>query len=74
MPSPSVATILRDQVSLSTACLDRLYLNGYVPILQTSGQLCTFLRDHLGFVVPSPVVIRPLHDRFVQAVQTFAMQ
>ena len=37
---PNVATILRDHVSLSTACIDRLYLNGYVPKLQTSGQLC----------------------------------
>src|SRR3954470_17783296 len=31
MPVPSVATILRDHVSLSTSSIDRLYLNGYVP-------------------------------------------
>jgi hypothetical protein len=37
MSSPSLATILREHVTLSTACLDRLYLNGYVPTLQTSG-------------------------------------
>ena len=72
MPSPSVATILRDHVSLSTACVDRLYLNGYVPILQTGGHLCTCLREHLGYPVASPAVICPLHDRFIQAVQTFA--
>src|SRR5215469_13173824 len=74
MSSPSLATILREHVMLSTACLDRLYLNGYVPTLQTPGQLATFLRDHLGFPVPSPAVIRPLHDRFVQAVDAFAAQ
>lgn len=74
MSSPSLATILREHVTLSTACLDRMYLNGYVPTLQTGGQLCTFLRDHLGFPVPSPAVIRPLHDRFVQAVDSFAAQ
>jgi hypothetical protein len=74
MSSPSRATILRKHVTLSTACLDRLYLNGYVPTLQTGGQLATFLRDHLGFPVPSPAVIRPLHDRFVQAVDSFAAQ
>jgi hypothetical protein len=54
--------------------VDRLYLNGYVPILQTPGHLCTFLREHLGYPVPSPAVIRPLHDRFIQAVHTFAAQ
>ena len=48
MPSPNVATILRDHVSLSTSCIDRLYLNGYVPKLQSTGQLCAFLCDHLG--------------------------
>jgi hypothetical protein len=74
MPSPSVATILRDHVSLSTSCIDRLYLNGYVPRLQTSGQLCAFLNDHLGNQIASPALLRPLHDRFVHAVATFASQ
>jgi hypothetical protein len=74
MPSPSVATILRDHVSLSSSCIDRLYLNGYAPKLQSSGQVCAFLCDHLGNRIPSPAAIRPLHDRFVQAVVTFAGQ
>ena len=74
MPSPSVATILRDHVSLSNSCIDRLYLNGYVPRLQSSGQVCAFLCDHLGSQIPSPAAIRPLHDRFVQAVVTFVGQ
>jgi hypothetical protein len=74
MPVPNVATILRDHVSLSSSCIDRLYLNGYVPKLQSSGQLCTFLEDHLGNRIASPAAIRPLHDRFVQAVAAFAEQ
>jgi len=72
MPSPNVATILRDHVSLSTSCIDRLYLNGYVPTLQSSGQLCAFLENHLGNRIASPAAIRPIHDRFVQAVTAFA--
>ena len=72
MPVPNVATILRDHVSLSTSCIDRLYLNGYVPRLQTSGQLCVFLEDHLGNRIASPAAIRPIHDRFVQDVAAFA--
>jgi len=74
MPSPNVATILRDHVSLSTSCIDRLYLNGYVPKLQSSGQLCAFLCDHLGNRIASPAALRPLHDRFVQDVTAFAEQ
>jgi hypothetical protein len=72
MPVPNVATILRDHLSLSTTCIDRLYLNGYVPKLQSSGQLCAFLENHLGNRIVSPAAIRPLHDRFVQAVASFA--
>ena len=74
MPSPSLATILRDHVSVSTSCIDRLYLDGYLPKLQSSGQVCAFLCDHLGHRIASPAAIRPLHDRFVQAVGAFATQ
>ena len=70
--TPNIHTIIRDHVSLSITCLDRLYVNGYVPTLQTSGQLCYFLREHLGNPIPSPALFSPLHDRFVQSVKTFA--
>jgi hypothetical protein len=72
--SANVASILDNQVTLSIACLDRLYLNGYVPMLQTPGQLVLFLRDHLGHPIPSPALFPPLHDHFVRAVQVFARE
>jgi hypothetical protein len=72
MAIPNIETIIRDHVTLSVDCIDRLYLNGYVPTLQTSGQLCWFLRDHLGNPIPSPALLRPLHDRFVREGATFA--
>ena len=74
MAAASLASIMRDQVALSVTCLDRLYLNGYVPTLQSPGQLVRLCREHLGQPIPSPALLRPLHDRFVQAVQTFARQ
>jgi hypothetical protein len=72
MATPNIEAIIRDHVTLTVDCVDRLYLNGYVPTLQTSGQLCWFLRDHLGNPIPSPALLRPLHDRFVREVATFA--
>jgi hypothetical protein len=72
MATPNIDRIIRDHVSLATTCIDRLYLNGYVPMLQTAGQLCTFLREHLGYPLPSPALFRPLHDRFVGEVTAFA--
>src|SRR5262245_579549 len=68
---PNIAEIIRHHVSLSVSCFDRLYLHGYMPKLQTSGGLCYFLHDHLGYPIPSPALFRPLHDRFVSAVDRF---
>jgi len=53
---PNVHEIIRDHVSLSITCVDRLYVNGYLPGLQTPGQLCHFLKEHLGNPIPSPAV------------------
>lgn len=68
---PNVHEIIRDHVSLSISCIDRIYVNGYMPGLQTSGQLCDFMRRHLGQPIPSPAVLRPIHDRFVAGVGSF---
>ncbi len=54
--TPNVAELIRVHVSLSNTCIDRLYINGYVPTLQASGQLCYFLREHLGNPIPSPAL------------------
>jgi hypothetical protein len=72
MVTPNIETMIRDRVTLTVDCIDRLYLNGYVPRLQTAGQLCGFLQDHLGNPIPSPALLGPLHDRFVRAVEAFA--
>jgi hypothetical protein len=70
--TPNIADIIRHHVSLEVRCIDRLYLHAYLPKLQTSGGLCYFLRDQRGHPIPSPALFRPMHDRFVAAVNTFA--
>jgi hypothetical protein len=44
----TVNDILDGHVVLELECLDRLYLNGYVPNLQVGGQVVNFL-THRGF-------------------------
>ena len=56
---PNIHELIRDHVTLSIRCLDRLYLHAYMPKLQTSGGLCYFLRDHLGHPIPSPALFAP---------------
>ena len=63
----TVNDVLEGHVALDIECLDRIYLNAYVPILQTSAQVVAFLSGHLGFPFPSPVLFRQLGERFRKA-------
>jgi hypothetical protein len=69
---PNIHELIRDHVTLSIRCLDRLYLHAYMPKLQTSGGLCYFLRDHLGHPIPSPALFTPMHERLIAAIKTYA--
>jgi len=69
---PNVHDIIKNHVTLSVTCVDRLYVNGYVPTLQTSGQLCYFLKDHRGNPIPSPALFGPMRNRFLAEIERFA--
>lgn len=69
---PNVHEIMRDHVSLSTRCVDRLYVNGYIPTLQMPGQLCLFMMRHLGQRIPSPALLEPFQRRLVEGVKGYA--
>jgi hypothetical protein len=68
----TVNDVLDVHVTLDIECLERIYLNAYVPILQTSSQVVAFLSGHLGFPFSSPALFRQLGDRFRKAVASFA--
>ncbi len=68
---PNVDTVLRDHVVLQLDCIDRLYLNGYVPGLQRAEQLWWFLQQHRGKIV-SPALLQQMTRDFVGAVNEFA--
>ena len=61
-------------VALDLECLDRIYLNGYVPTLQTPGQVALFLTGHLGQPVASPALFDRIGSRFRRAVDSFARE
>jgi hypothetical protein len=39
---PTISELLRDHMSLGVECVDRVYLNGDVPTMQTSGRWHAF--------------------------------
>jgi hypothetical protein len=67
----SVADILDHHVTFELEAIDRMYLNAYVPALQTGGGFVYFTKTQLGAIVPSTTVVAPMSERFVQAIDRF---
>ena len=68
----TVNDVLDGHVALDLECLDRIYLNGYVPTLQVGGQVVSFMTQHLGLPIPSPAVMEKIGTRFRRSVRAFA--
>jgi hypothetical protein len=72
MATVTVNEVLDGHVALDLACLDRVYLNAYVPNLQVGGQVVSFLTRHLGNPIPSPALLSKIGTGFRHAVGRFA--
>jgi hypothetical protein len=70
----TITELLDGHVALDLECLDRMYLNAYVPRLQTNGQVVSFLVHHRQQPVASPAVFAQIGDALRKAVTTFAKQ
>jgi hypothetical protein len=68
----TIPELLREHVSLDVECVDRVYLNGYIPSLQWSGGLVYFLERHRGQLLASPALLGQITQNFVAQVEAFA--
>jgi hypothetical protein len=64
--------LLDGHTVLDIECLDRIYLNAYIPILQSSGQVVAFMTQHLGKPIPSPALMEHIGTRFRRSVESYA--
>lgn len=70
----NVNDVLDGHVALGVDCIDRLYLNAYVPRLQVGGQVATFFTRHRGDPIPSPALMERNGNRFRREVKAFAAE
>jgi len=61
----SVADVIRDHVVLEHEAIDRMYLNVYVPTLQTVGGMVGNPRVHRGQRFASTTAVAPMTEAFV---------
>lgn len=69
-----VKEVMMEKIALEIECVDRVYLNGYVKHLQLPGGLITFIRELMGFPIPSPMVLPPFTQAFRKAVEKYAQE
>jgi hypothetical protein len=69
---PNVAEIIKDHVTLEVRCIDRLYLNAYVPRLQSSGGVVDCLVRACGQKIASPAVFGQITKAFTTGLRAWA--
>ena len=70
----NVAKILQDHVTFELECIDRMYLNVYVPPLQCETGVVGFFRRHRGYPIASSALMDPMTKSFVAATERFAQE
>jgi hypothetical protein len=66
------STVLANHVTLKCRSIDRIFLQAYVPKLQTVGLVITFLRWVRGVKVPTSVAFGKIGDAYVKAIYEYA--
>ncbi len=67
-----VSNVLSQHVVFEVECIDRMYLNVYVPGLQYASGLVAYVHRHLGLPIASTAPLAKISDRFNRDVHTFA--
>jgi hypothetical protein len=71
-PVVTAAQMVGGHVTLDVACLDRIYLNGYCPSLQTPGGVIYFLHTVRGKQIASPAVMEQIGNKFRTDIKNWA--
>ena len=66
------ATLLRDHITLKCRSIDRIFLQAYVPKLQSVGMVCRFLCWQRKFKIPSSAAFGKIGVAYVKAIHKYA--
>ncbi len=69
--APTIAEILDRHVTLELESIDRMYLNGSIPGLQSAAGVAWFLKHRRGAKFTSTVLLDPISREFEQSINDF---
>lgn len=70
----SVADVLTDHVVFEVECIDRMFLNAYVPGLQYEAGLVTYVHQQLNLPIASTAPLAKITDAFSAGMRRFARE
>jgi hypothetical protein len=68
----SVCDVVAEHVTFEVECIDRMYLNVYVPGLQYPAGLVGYVHHQLGLPIASTAPLAKITERFAAAVRRFS--
>ena len=68
----NVAEILAEHTTLEVECIDRMYVNLYIPILQREAGIAHFWQAHRGHRFASGTQMGPMGRAFISSIEQFA--
>ena len=69
--TPTLAQLQSEHVVMELECIDRMYLNAYVPQLTSEGGIAAFCRGYLGHRFASTKQAVPMTKAFLKAIDAF---
>ena len=70
----TVSDVLSEHVTFEVECIDRMYLNVYVPQLQYPAGIVGYVHRQLGLPIASTAPLAKMTDAFGSAVHRFAAE
>src|SRR5262245_50657699 len=67
----TVAEVLDEHVTMEVECIDRMYLNVYMPQLQHVAGAVQFFRYHRKQSWASSALMAPISGKFVESIEQF---
>ncbi len=70
----TVADVVAEHVTFEVECIDRMYLNVYVPQLRYAGGIVGYVHKQLGLPIASTAPLAKITDAFSAAVHRCARE